>query len=63
MPLGEKINMKEKPIIFTKWILILPIVIFFATMFFGLAFHDPAPSTNAPFDCKEQFTASTKVCP
>ena len=65
MPLGEKINMKEKPIIFTKWILILPIVIFFATMFFGLAFHDPAPSTNAPFnECERVIpTASTKVCP
>ena len=51
--------------IFTKWIWIIPIFIFFGTMFFGLAFHDPAPSTNAPFnECERVLpTASTKVCP
>ena len=41
-------------------------IIFFATMFFGLAFYDTTPSTNAPFDradCINPNTAQTRVCP
>jgi hypothetical protein len=35
-------------------------------MMFGLAFHDPTPSTNSPFDrpdCVNPNTAQTRVCP
>lgn len=52
--------------IFSKWIWIVPMIIFFATMFFGLAFYDTTPSTNAPFDradCINPNTAQTRVCP
>jgi len=48
--------------IFSKWIFIVPIVLFFSIMMFGLAFHDPTPSTNAPFNnCNQLPTASTGV--
>ncbi len=49
--------------IFTKWIWIIPIIIFFVTMLYGLTVHDMTPSTNAPFNNCERMlpTASTKV--
>ncbi len=52
--------------IFSKWIFIVPIILFFSIMMFGLAFHDPTPSTNAPFDrvdCVNPNTSQTRMCP
>jgi len=57
--------MKENPMIFTKWIWIIPIFIFFITMLVGILFYNPdVPNTNPPFsrECNQLPTASTKVC-
>jgi hypothetical protein len=51
--------------IFTKWIWIIPIVIFFVTMFIGIVFYDPQVD-NTRVTVKECYQglplASTKVC-
>tara|TARA_R110002020_G_scaffold319440_1_gene535330 strand:+ start:207 stop:377 length:171 start_codon:yes stop_codon:yes gene_type:complete len=49
--------------IFSKWIWIIPIIIFFATMFYGTFFYETPIVKEVVDTCTEQYNASTRVCP
>ena len=49
--------------IFTKWIWILPVIIFLSTMIYGTFFYETPIIREVAEDCTEQYYASTRVCP
>jgi hypothetical protein len=49
--------------IFTKWIWIIPIIIFLSTMIYGTVFYETPIIQKAVEECVEQYNASTRICP
>ena len=49
--------------IFTKWIWIIPIIIFLSTMIYGIVLYETPIIKETVEDCVEQYYASTRICP
>ena len=58
---GKKMN--KKPMIFTKWIWVIPLFVFFITMIYGTFFYETPIINNTTEECVEQYYASTRLCP
>jgi|TARA_R110000824_G_scaffold322217_1_gene508927 hypothetical protein len=49
--------------IFSKWIWIIPLFIFFLTLIYGTVFYETPIIREVVEGCVEQYNASTRICP